>query len=364
MKPKDDFQMILPIHKWLFVFLLIALFGGCKKPAPAPSVQTETLEIIGTDFSFYPEIQGSGLSFSNSKGEQEDMLLTLKKAGFNTIRLRIWNQPETPNSSFESVAQLAATCKAMGFKVWLTLHYSDTWADPGNQQKPKAWENLGQTELEDSVYAFTFKVVKAIAPAYVQIGNEINNGMLWPNGSLGNMGQLKSLINKGISATRSANSQTKIMLHCAGYKDAPWFFNQIGKLDYDIAALSYYPIWHGKSLDSLRQALIGLNQQLQKPTLIAETAYPFTLGWNDWTNNILGTNNQIIPAYPATPAGQKSFWNVVLQTSRASSQCLGVCYWGAEWVSYKGNTATNGSSWENQAFWDFERKALPILEGK
>lgn len=348
----------------LFFLFSITLLIGCKKPASTPLVQPETLEIIGTDFSFYPEIQASGLSFSNTKGEQEDMLLSLKKAGFNTIRLRVWNQPETSTSSYETVAKLAAKCKEMGFKVWLTLHYSDTWADPGNQQKPKAWENLDQTELEDSVYAFTFKVVKSIAPMYVQIGNEINNGMLWPNGSLDNMWQLKQLISKGIAATRAANSQTKIMLHCAGYKDAPWFFNQIGKLDYDIAGISYYPIWHGKSLDSLREALVGLNQQLQKPTLIAETSYPFTLGWNDWTNNVLGNNSQIISVYPATPAGQKNFWNAILQSSRESAGCLGTCYWGAEWVSYKGNTATNGSSWENQAFWDFNRKALPILEGK
>ncbi len=346
------------------LLISICCLAACKKPAPRPSVQTETIQIIGTDFSFYPEVLSSGLSFSNAQGAEEDMLLTLKKAGFNTIRLRIWNQPETTNSSLETVEKLAAKCKEMGFKIWLTIHFSDTWADPGKQQKPKAWDNLVQTELEDSVYAFTFKVVKAMAPAFVQVGNEINNGMLWPNGSLENMGQLKQLISKGIAATRAANSQTKIMLHCAGYKDAPWFFNQIGNLDYDIAALSYYPIWHGKSLDSLKQALIGLNQQLQKPTLIAETAYPFTLSWNDWTNNIVGTNSQLIAGFDPTPEGQKDYWQAILQTAKESKQCLGVCYWGAEWVSYKGNTATNCSTWENQAFWDFDRKALPILDGK
>ena len=124
------------------LLISICCLAACKKPAPPPSVQPETLAIIGTDLSFYPEIQGSGIQFSNTKGVQEDMLLTLKKAGFNTIRMRIWNQPETLTSSLESVAKLAAKCKTMGFKVWLTLHYSDTWADPGNQQKPKAWERL------------------------------------------------------------------------------------------------------------------------------------------------------------------------------------------------------------------------------
>ncbi len=346
------------------LLISICCLAACKKPALPPSVQPETLAIIGTDLSFYPEIAASSLLFFNRQGQQEDMLLTLKKAGFNTIRIRIWNQPETLTSSLESVARLSAKCRTMGFKVWLTLHYSDTWADPGNQQKPKAWERLAQTELEDSVYAFTFQVVKAIAPAYVQIGNEINNGMLWPNGALANMFQLKSLVGKGIAGARAANPTTQIMLHCAGYMDAPWFFNQIGNLDYDLAGVSYYPVWHGKSLDSLKQALIGLNQQLQKPIVIAETAYPFTLEWNDWTNNIIGNSNQLITAFPSTPEGQNNYWQAILQTSRESNQCLGVCYWGAEWVSYKGNTATNGSSWENQAFWDFDRKALPILEVK
>lgn len=355
---------MLLLVRWIIFVIIIGTFAACKKPASAPLGQPETLSIIGSDLSFYPEVLASGLKFYNTNGAEEDMLLTLKKAGFNTIRLRVWNQPSTSTSSLETVKALAEKCHNMGLKVWITIHFSDTWADPGNQQKPKAWEMVNQAQLEDSVYGFAYKVVNEIKPALVQIGNEINNGMLWPNGSLQNMGQLKSLIAKGIKGARDAHSSTQILIHCAGYKDAPWFFQQLGNLDYDVAAISYYPIWHGKSLDSLNQALSGLNQQLQKPTLIAETAYPFTLQWNDWTNNVVGTEHQLVAGYEASPAGQKRYWEAILQQARNSKQCLGVCYWGAEWVSYKGNTASDGSSWENQAWWDFNQKALPILEAK
>ncbi len=96
--------------------------------------------------------------------------------------------------------------------------------------------------------------------------------------------------------------------------------------------------------------------------MIVETSYPFTLGWNDYTNNIIGQTDQLITAFPATSQGQKEYLQKIKDICLANNQCLGFCYWGAEWVSYKGNTATNASSWENQAFWDFSNKALPVLD--
>ena len=95
---------------------------------------------------------------------------------------------------------------------------------------------------------------------------------------------------------------------------------------------------------------------------VAETAYPFTLDWNDYTHNVIGAQSQLIGEYPATIDGQKNYLLKIREIAVEAPNCLGFCYWGGEWISYKGDTATNGSSWENQAFWDFNNKALPVLE--
>lgn len=328
----------------------------CVQPTPDP------LEIRGVDASFLPEVRTSGVVVSNAAGQAEDMLTTLQKAGVNTIRIRLWNNPAAPTSGFEQVKALAAEVKSKGMKVWLCLHYSDTWADPGHQTKPAAWAGIGVEALQDSVYQFTKKAVAEILPDYIQIGNEINGGLLWPEGNLSNIAQMKALIGKGIQAVRDQSPSTQIMIHYAGHQEAMWFFNQIGSMDYDIIALSYYPFWHGKNLFQLENNMNQLGNTFNKKVLIAETAYPFTLNWNDQTNNIIGLADQIHPEYPASAEGQKNFMFKLRETVESSSKGVGFCYWGAEWVAFKGNAATDGSSWENMALWDFNLRALPVLD--
>jgi arabinogalactan endo-1,4-beta-galactosidase len=105
-----------------------------------------------------------------------------------------------------------------------------------------------------------------------------------------------------------------------------------------------------------------LGQHYNKKVLIAETAYPFTLGWNDYTNNIVGLDSQIISTYPATQSGQKDYLLAIKNLVKQSSNGIGFCYWGSEWVAFRGPTATNGSSWENQALWDFTNNSLPVMD--
>jgi arabinogalactan endo-1,4-beta-galactosidase len=107
-----------------------------------------------------------------------------------------------------------------------------------------------------------------------------------------------------------------------------------------------------------------LVSQFQKPVVIAETSYPWTLGWNDWTNNLVGLQDQLIPDYPATPEGQAAYLTAIVSVMKqeANGNNFGVSYWAADWVAYKGTTATDGSSWENQALFDFQYKALPALD--
>ncbi len=346
----------------LFSLLAAILFSCEKKESETPAiVVSEDLEIKGADMSLLPEIRLSGLSMKNANNQTEDMLQTLKSSGVNVIRLRVWNQPAETTSSLESVKILADEVHSLGMKVLLTVHYSDSWADPSQQTKPVAWQSLNFADLKDSVYAFTTKIMTQIKPDYIQIGNEINNGLLWPEGSFSNLSQMKGLLQKGIEAVRASSSKTKIVIHYAGHVNANGFFSSLAGLDYDIIGLSYYPMWHGKNLDSLKNNLITISSTQNKPIFLAETSYPFTFGYNDWTNNIVGLNSQILPEFAATPEGQKAYLAKLKSILLEVPKGLGFCYWGGEWISYKGSTASNGSAVENQAFWDFQNKALPIL---
>ncbi|CAM3899926.1 glycosyl hydrolase 53 family protein [Flavobacterium branchiophilum] len=351
-------------HQIILLSLVVAVVA-CSKSEPQPQVETpkKVLEIKALDMSLLPKIRQSGIVFQSQNGQTEDMLTTLKTAGANTIRLRIWNNPNPDGSvsNLASVRLLANEMKSKGFKVMLSVHYSDTWADPGTQTKPQHWQNCTFNQLKDSVFQYTSKIMSQIQPDYIQIGNEINNGFLFPDGQIQNLANFKMLIKQGCAAVRAHNPNTKIILHLAGHNQALSFFNQMQDIDYDIIGLSYYPIWHGKSLIDLEQNLELISNAQNKPIFIAETAYPFTLTWNDYTNNIIGLNSQILPEFEASASGQQQFLNQIKTIITKVPKGIGFCYWGAEWVAYNGPTATNGSAWENQALWNFQHQAQPAL---
>jgi arabinogalactan endo-1,4-beta-galactosidase len=354
------------MNKLLF-FIIVLLTLSCKKnttpePEPIPPTTTKILSLKAVDASFLNLIRYSGVAIKNRNGQIEDMLATLKNNGVNTIRLRIWNNPITSLSSLTEVKALSQEIKNARIKVWLTVHYSDTWADPGAQQKPAAWNGATVAQLKDSVYQFTKKIITQINPEYIQIGNEINNGFLWPEGNFTNQTQMIDLIKQGVKAVRDNSTTTKIIMHFAGHYNTTSFFSLFTNVDYDIIGLSYYPIWHGKNIDDLQANISSIGTQFNKDVIVAETAYPFTFGYNDFTNNILGDATQILPEYPATPQGQKDFLTKIKKIVTNAPRGIGFCYWGAEWIAFNGPTSTNGSSWENMALWDFSGQALPAIE--
>lgn len=341
-------------------YIIFLFFISCTKDENSSSVTKDFVSAV--DISQYPEIASSNISFKDFNGNQKDLLDLLKENGVNTIRLRLWVNPVDEHSGFEEVKQFSQVLKLKGFKTWLTVHYSDTWADPANQQMPSQWEGLSYTSLKDSVYNYTKKVVNQINPDYIQIGNEINSGFLHPIGKINNQDNFLDLIKTGCLAVRQNSSNCKIILHYAGIQNSDSFFNIVKYVDYDIIGLSYYPIWHGKSITQLKQKIQELGKNYNKSILIAETAYPFTLDWNDWTNNVVGQNSQLIlPDYPATNEGQKKFIHDIKSIMKEAENGIGFCYWGAELIAWKGNQATNASPWENQAIFDFNNKALPVL---
>lgn len=349
----------------LLIFGILFVFGSCSKDnnPENPDVPEKTAFIRAADISSFPEINAKNVKYYNSNGTQEELLAILKNAGVNTIRLRLWVNPSIEHSGFNEVKSFSSTLKSQGFKTWISVHYSDTWADPGHQETPKAWQNISFAALKDSVSQYTKKVVKEMNPDFIQIGNEINAGMLFPGGNLNTQpAQFKELLQTGIQAVRNNSTTAKIMIHFAGIQNSDWFFSQISAMDFDIIGLSYYPAWHGKNLSLLQSTMENLSLKYRHEIVIAETAYPFTLGYNDWTNNIIGLEEHLIlPDYPATPEGQQKFIAKLKTISSEVEKGIGFCYWGAELIAFDGPQSTNGSPWENQALFDFQNKAVPAL---
>ncbi|GAB4420574.1 MAG: hypothetical protein OHK0039_34330 [Bacteroidia bacterium] len=344
-----------------FFPLILALLAACRPDPVQPEPPVREL-VRAADMSFLPEIEAFPTTYYTADGTPEDPLATLRRTGCNSVRLRLWKDPATPHSSLAEVATLAQRIRAQGMSVWLTVHYADTWADPGHQPTPAAWQGLSREALADSVYDYTRRVIELLQPEIVQIGNEINGGLLWPTGRIADEAAMKTLLTQAARAVRAHSPASQIMVHYAGHAEAYGFFDKLRDLDYDLIGLSYYPLWHGKDIDALAQKIEQLGQVFDKDVLIAETAYPFTLGWSDWTNNIAGLDEQLVDGYPATPAGQKAFLLRLRTLLEAAPRGKGFCYWGAEWIAFKGDNAADGSSWENQALWDFDHRALPALD--
>lgn len=348
----------------LFALLLLGCDTSSQEPAP-PAISEKTDFIRGADLSFLPEIEAAGTVFYDQNGQAKDVLSIFQENGCNAVRIRAWHTPTKPHSGTAEVVTLANRVRSKGMKVWLDIHYSDTWADPGQQAKPAAWAALDFAALQAAVYDYTKNLLAQVKPDMVQIGNETNNGFLWPTGNYGNSpAQFAELLRTGIRAARDHDPKMKVMVHHAGLSGAESYFKfmKTNQIDYDIMGLSYYPKWHGKSLDSLAAVMLRLVDANDKDVNVCEIAYPFTAGWNDNTGNIVGTDDLILPTYPATQEGQKAFLLRLRTLVEKNRRGMGFCYWAPDWVAFKGKNALDGSAWENQAQFDFQNKALPSME--
>lgn len=351
------------MHKifFLLLFPISALIYG----------QSE-IQIRGADLSFSPQIEDyGGIFYSN--GISKDVLDIFRENGANYIRLRLWHTPADGYCGLEKTIEFAKRAKAKGYKFLLDIHYSDSWADPGQQNKPAAWSNLEFNNLLDSVYSYTKRVISAfrahdVTPDMVQPGNEITNGMLWPEGknnSSAGWNRLGSILRNAVSGIMdgAGGIPVKIMLHidsgADNSKSVWWLDNIINQgIGFDVIGLSYYPWWHG-ALDGLNYNLNDLAVRYGREIIIVETAYPWTLSWSDNFHNSVGSPSQLLSGYPATVQGQLDFMNTLKNTIRSSagSKVSGFFYWAPDWISL--NNA--GSGWENLTFFDFNGAALSSI---
>jgi beta-galactosidase len=243
-------------------------------------------KILGADISFLPELEARGIKFSDN-GVQKDVLDILKQHGFNYIRLRLFVDPAndsgySPGKGFcdlPHTLQMAKRIKKAGMKFLLDFHYSDTWADPGKQFKPAAWKDLSFDELAKKVFDYTTDVLNKLKaqgtmPDMVQPGNEINHGMIWPDGNVQHLDQLAVLLSAGMAAVKKVDPSVVTMLHVAlgGQNSESEYFidNMINRgVTFDVIGESYYPKWHG-TLQDLETNLDLLSRKYNKPVIVAE----------------------------------------------------------------------------------------------
>lgn len=332
----------------LTILLSISISGlaATKQPKIEPFAK-------GADISWLPQMEASGYKFYNEKGKPEDCLKILKNYGINTIRLRTFVNPNenkaSGHCSKDETVNMAKRAKKEGMRVMIDFHYSDSWADPGKQRKPKAWEGLNLEQLQHTVYDYTFDVMEAlkkagVTPEWVQVGNEIPSGMIYPEGSTDNWSQLVQLINQGYAAIKAVSPNTKVILHIdQGNNNARfrWWFDNATKYGakYDVIGMSYYPYWleghpdYTLSIDDLGKNLKDMASRYGKEVMVVEVG-----GEDDKIQNTYNMLKAVIEKVKEVPRNQG----------------LGVIYWEPE----------GARSWSHYALsaWGSDGKPTKALE--
>lgn len=210
--------------------------------------------IKGADISWITEMEDNGYEFYNDWGYRQDVLSILRDHGMNAVRLRVWVNPSDGYySSIDDVIVKAQWAKAANMDVMIDFHYSDTWADPGNQWKPAEWASLSFEDLMGQVWSYTrdsLNALKAagITPKWIQVGNETNNGMLWNEGmASSNMRNYAWLFNSGRNAAKEVFPDAKVIVHLANCHDNAnfrWILDglQSNSAWWDVIGASSYPM--------------------------------------------------------------------------------------------------------------------------
>ena len=278
----------------------------------------------GADIGWLAQMEATGYKFYDSTGVQQNCLNILKDHGINTVRLRVWVNPSgdkiNGHCSKEETVTMALRAKEMGMRVMIDFHYSDSWADPAKQNKPAAWLGHTFSQLQDDVYTHTFEVLDTlkkagVIPAWVQIGNEIIWGMLWPEGSTANWPQLGKLLNKGYDATKAFDSSIKVVVHVDQGNDnarCRIFFDNARNqgVRYDVVGLSYYPYWLGTdytlTINNLGNNLNDMASRYGKEVMVVEVGGDFTLVQN--TYDMLVAVIEKVRAVPGNQGTGVIYW--------------------------------------------------------
>jgi arabinogalactan endo-1,4-beta-galactosidase len=335
------------------------------------------LSIFGADISSLQKSEDLGGVYRDEQGVSRDAVQILQDHGVNYLRLKVWVNPVDGYNNRDKVLRMARRVKDHGLKLLVDFHYSDAWADPGKQFKPVAWQDFSFAQLVQAVYDHTYEVchdlqAQGTPTDMVQVGNEINSGLLWPEGKTPQWDNLAALLKSGREAVKAVHRQTAVMLHLAeggNNRGARHWFDQViaRGVQFDVIGLSHYSYWHG-SLADLQSNLNDLTARYQKDVIVVETAYPFTLAEADAQKNVVHSADQLTPGYAATETGQAANLRDVMTVVRAVSagRGLGIFYWEPTWTAVPGNgwdpaNPASGNEWENQALFNFDQRPTLAL---
>ena len=311
-----------------FLMITAILFTSCKSKMTSKKYSFSK----GADVGWLPQMEATGYKFYDADGSQKDCLQLLKDRGINTIRLRVWVNPNDDKASGhcspEETVVMAVRAQKMGMRIMIDFHYSDSWADPGKQNKPAAWAKHSFPELLNDVYQHTYDVLQllkkaGVTPEWVQVGNEIPGGMLWPEGSTDNFNQLAQLLNKGYEATKAIDPKIKVIVHLdEGNKSEKfrWFFDKAteNKVKYDVIGLSYYPYWiktdYQSTILDLENNLKDMASRYNKEVMVVEVGGDYEAVQN--TKEMLEATIKAVKSVPNNkglgviywePQGEKSW---------------------------------------------------------
>ena len=394
-------------------------FGGYTfaKSSERPGIFVEKVEgipadfIKGADISSVIALENSGVVFYNAEGEVQDIFQTLKEHGINYIRVRVWNDPYDAegnpygggNNDLATAVKIGKRATAQGLRLCVNFHYSDFWADPSKQQAPKAWEGMSIDQKANALYEFTKHSLETllregIDVGMVQIGNETTGKMCGET----NWINITKLMNAGSRAVREVSAafdtDTEIAVHFTNPERGIREYHRYGMIldnfnvDYDIFASSYYPYWHG-TLENLTAVLKDIAESFGKKVMVAEVAYAYTYENGDGFGNTISEESYVVKPYPITVQGQANAIRDCIQAVvDVGGAGIGVFYWEPAWIPVPGSSyeerfelwekygsgwATSfaasydpadagvyygGSSWDNQALFDFNGRPLASLQ--
>lgn len=355
--------------------------------------------IIGVDVSSVIAVEEAGGIYYNDQGQEQDVFEILKDYGVNYVRIRLWNEPYTEdgdyygggNNDIETAIKIAKRAARVGMRIALDFHYSDFWADPSKQAVPRAWADHDLDQLIDDIYNYTYDTLlrfeeEGVRPHMVQIGNEINNGFVWPEGAMSKgSSKVSRLIQSGIEAVNAVSTEIKKVVHLAegaSLSSVSYFFNKLienGVTDFDVIGLSYYSYWHG-SMEKFKETLQALDEQYDYDIAVMEYSYGFTDLSTENASNIYNSELETAGGYKTSMQGQASYIRDVNYEVASIESGIGSFYWEPAWLPVSGaGWAEEGArsylvdqgddvsslgqvSWANQALFSYSGKVLPSMK--
>lgn len=406
-------------NTFLVASLTVALALSCSAVGAQQSdafsleSQISTDFIRGFDASTVDFLEEHGATYYNEQGKKQDIFEILKEHGVNWVRLRIWHDPsknnEAGDNTLERTIRTAKRAKSQGMQFLLDFHYSDTWADPGNQKRPSAWDGASTIEeLSKNVHDYTKRILlelkkAGVLPDMVQLGNEINPGFCttlsdgskspfsvssWENDDEGNK-NLAALLSAASSAVHEVDPHIRRMIHLAsanvnGWTDLSWWFGRIKFHDYESIGLSWYPFENHGTLADLRANISTLKKTQKKDVFVVETSWPWTFdkSGKDGQSNYVWYDKGVEAVARLADSKNSALkkisiikWNgkkcveasvenqavVLAAVMEATEQAggRGVFYWGGDWICDPAGKISN--NWENQALFDLDGKCLPSM---